>query len=468
MPIAIPFDDNGTAVVIPMVTADGVELADEPAAIEQYKRTGKHLGKFDTPANANSYAEKLQQDREAASGARIGTPIPLDEPAVSGGTLAPPGTPTPVPAAPVPAVPPAPQPLPEPAGFQQRWADVASRLPADRPDLLLRAQHALRTQMSAEYTDQLHLQQQTERAQKAMVRSAETEVIGDAFSDAPKLSAQAVSVDKRFDTDPEARLRMLALKQRLAERPLVDPVVSSTTMHELMRGIAAGDVDRGQVIDTFNAKPSPLSETHFAFLLKQLDDIRTPEGLKLAKDVDKLLQAAKASITDSNPLMGRIDPSGDLQFGAFEEDVRRQVEAMKREKKSLAEISDFLSVKRFRDNPSLLEPYQKTLQQSQRDMVRSLSRQPTPPPGTAAAPPAVPPAAPGAPVATAPIPPPGAATAPAVTAPVPPVPPNAPAGVLPRLPGESPGDYIKRAGGGGWPPVAPSSPVFTAPIPPPP
>ena len=97
MPIAIPFDDNGTAVVIPMVTADGVELADEPAAIEQYKRTGKHLGKFDTPANANSYAEKLQQDRKpAALAAPAGAPAAPAEPAVSGGTLAPPGTPTPV------------------------------------------------------------------------------------------------------------------------------------------------------------------------------------------------------------------------------------------------------------------------------------------------------------------------------------------------------------------------------------
>jgi hypothetical protein len=95
MPLAIPFDENGTSVLVPTFAPDGSEL-DETTAIEQYKKTGKHLGKFDTPANANSHIEKLLQDREIASGARLGAPIPLDdlEPAAPTAATPPPlGTP---------------------------------------------------------------------------------------------------------------------------------------------------------------------------------------------------------------------------------------------------------------------------------------------------------------------------------------------------------------------------------------
>jgi soluble lytic murein transglycosylase len=60
MPIAMPFDDGGTAVLVPTFGPDGASL-DETAAIAQYKSTGKHFGKFDTPDNARAYAEQLTQ-----------------------------------------------------------------------------------------------------------------------------------------------------------------------------------------------------------------------------------------------------------------------------------------------------------------------------------------------------------------------------------------------------------------------
>jgi len=54
------FDDH--SVVLPTVSDDGRILTDEQA-IEQYKKTGKHLGRFDSIPNADAYAQRLHEDQ---------------------------------------------------------------------------------------------------------------------------------------------------------------------------------------------------------------------------------------------------------------------------------------------------------------------------------------------------------------------------------------------------------------------
>jgi hypothetical protein len=56
-------------VLIPTVSDDG-RVMSEPEAIETYRRTGRHLGVFDSPANATAYAEALhrQQAQEYGGG----------------------------------------------------------------------------------------------------------------------------------------------------------------------------------------------------------------------------------------------------------------------------------------------------------------------------------------------------------------------------------------------------------------
>lgn len=53
---------DGREVLIPTVTDDGRVVSDEEA-IDLYRRTGKHLGKFDTPEHATAYAESLHNDQ---------------------------------------------------------------------------------------------------------------------------------------------------------------------------------------------------------------------------------------------------------------------------------------------------------------------------------------------------------------------------------------------------------------------
>jgi hypothetical protein len=58
---------DGKEVLLPTVSDDGKLLTDQQA-IDSYRRTGKHLGKFDTPEQASAYAQQLHAQQESAYG----------------------------------------------------------------------------------------------------------------------------------------------------------------------------------------------------------------------------------------------------------------------------------------------------------------------------------------------------------------------------------------------------------------
>ena len=56
------FGLNGKEVLLSSVTPEGVFLKTNKEVLDYYKKTGKHLGIFNTPQEADQYAEKLHQD----------------------------------------------------------------------------------------------------------------------------------------------------------------------------------------------------------------------------------------------------------------------------------------------------------------------------------------------------------------------------------------------------------------------
>ncbi len=61
---SMSFHIDGREVLIPTVAEDGSRILSDEEAIEQYRRTGKHLGKFETPGDADNYARQLHKDQE--------------------------------------------------------------------------------------------------------------------------------------------------------------------------------------------------------------------------------------------------------------------------------------------------------------------------------------------------------------------------------------------------------------------
>ena len=70
--------ENKKEVLLPTISDDGAPMSDQEA-IEQYKKTGKHLGEFSSVEEANAYANKLHTDQEAMHVGTKGKPNILEK-----------------------------------------------------------------------------------------------------------------------------------------------------------------------------------------------------------------------------------------------------------------------------------------------------------------------------------------------------------------------------------------------------
>lgn len=66
---SMSFEEDGQEVLVPTVSDDG-RILSEDEAIDLYRRTGRHLGKFSSPAAATRYAERLHDDQARLYGDR--------------------------------------------------------------------------------------------------------------------------------------------------------------------------------------------------------------------------------------------------------------------------------------------------------------------------------------------------------------------------------------------------------------
>ncbi|KAF1041782.1 hypothetical protein [Xylophilus sp.] len=66
---SMSFEEDDREVLVPTVSDDGRIMSDDEA-IQTYRKTGRHLGKFNNPQDADRYAEQLHLQQEAQYGSR--------------------------------------------------------------------------------------------------------------------------------------------------------------------------------------------------------------------------------------------------------------------------------------------------------------------------------------------------------------------------------------------------------------
>src|SRR5690348_7992403 len=74
------YNIDGVEVLLPSVTPDGRHLQTEDEIVGEYRRTGRHLGKFATPDAATAYASQLHDDYAAGKYDRPSQPSIFDRP----------------------------------------------------------------------------------------------------------------------------------------------------------------------------------------------------------------------------------------------------------------------------------------------------------------------------------------------------------------------------------------------------
>jgi hypothetical protein len=248
MPIAIPFDEDGKQVLVPTVAPDGSALSDE-AAVEQYKTTGRHYGKFDTPANAQAYADQLTKTATPPAATAPETPPAAPAPGMPvlpgtrrvGATVTPTTPAEPAPPVPGPGPGPGPPPLPS---LEQHLAGVSRINP-------LTGQPATATQVEGALA--------LARANHAKLM-AETEESRARLKSTLANGAASLADGRPFNWN-EAEIRSLI------PQPDADKIV----------GVMRDSEKAGQFIGSIRVSTPEANEQHRAELLAGLSDPQAPD-----------------------------------------------------------------------------------------------------------------------------------------------------------------------------------------------
>ena len=273
------------------------------------------------------------------------------------------------------------------------------------PEAKNKAAELARLKYTSEWTDQTRAHELQARQQKDASDAAENQIIADAASTNPQISAQQIANNPSLT--PEAKLRMVNFLAAGARRE-VTPAASQRESMALLDDMRkpAGDPtrvsDMNPIVDAYTQ--GKLTREDFSFLQTQFNNVRAPDGDKLASVERDFLKGMQSSITKSNPLMGQLDREGDRKLYEFNWMVSQRVAQARREGKNPFDLFDPAKPD-YLGKPEALRPYQTTTQQSSQSIADALSQQ-----GTAV-----------------------------------PIPPAAPT-ALPRQPGKSIADYMKRAG----------------------
>jgi hypothetical protein len=192
-----------------------------------------------------------------------------------------------------------------------------------------------RKDLNAAYSDQQHAHRLQVEQQKALDDKLERDYTHKIFS--PQGAAlTATQIENEMNAagaSATATQRMIGFYERQT-KPDPASAVSAKNTSLLFDRINREWGDPTKVNDMTPVRQAfvnqEITKASYDFLEKQINDSKTVEGESLQKEKKRLFEMYKHSITKSNPLLGKFDDEGDIQFGRFERLVDQAVDQAKR------------------------------------------------------------------------------------------------------------------------------------------
>lgn len=188
-----------------------------------------------------------------------------------------------------------------------------------------------KTVQSAARTDQTRqVALQKQQAQDASDQR-EGQYIAKLHDDDPTVSGQvtAKAIANDFTLNREARERMITIVNREV-KPETDARVSAQTSVQIMRQLLDPNADSQKVRQSIleartkdPGSPGSITKADMADLQKQVDDLKTPEGVALASDRNEFFKQFGPTI-DPEMKLGNPTPLGAQGIYRAEKDARRQ------------------------------------------------------------------------------------------------------------------------------------------------
>lgn len=230
-----------------------------------------------------------------------------------------------------------------------------------------------KTVQRAERVDENYRRKNTELAKEDASLAREGQYTAKFYSDDPKerASVSAREIANDFTLTQPARVRMLAMAERVND-PEPASAVSSRAANDLITRARMPEGDPRRIKDlnpVYDAlSEGKLTKSDFKFVRDEVLNMRTPEGDALGKSQKSFIDSVSSSITSANPMLGKLDPSGDQLLYKFTYDLQSKISEYKRAGKDPYSLMNPSSPD-YMGKPEALAPYQKTLQQSSRDIV---------------------------------------------------------------------------------------------------
>ena len=169
---------------------------------------------------------------------------------------------------------------------------------------------------------------------------------------------------------------MIKAKADYDHRPVKhDSSVYLSTYQDIQNGKIQTPEQIDRVFTSSVKRGYGLSESDHQALRKELDNRKSPDGERYSARKGEMFKAIRPQITKSNPLLGKLDPSGDAQMYNFQHALDQQEAELRKAGKDPAVLLDPNSPEFF-GRPERVAPFKTDINESLKNVTESIKPKP--------------------------------------------------------------------------------------------